>query len=489
MLMGEANTKNEENTGCIQWSTLRHTTKDVLLLQNFKSTPDSYIFHVTDLRTVWIDSALKEDVIQRAIEDQCVVDIAQAENRRVLIGRLSEALNSSSTPPPGTSIDIDTTGEKFTITVTLNESSTPLKWLFRLEPSKSDTQIRDIVFSTLGIIDLLYSDVLSLEKLLSQKDHHIKAMRDYINDCNMPPYRPPRNWTALNPYRAENRIEGHKTERDCNKRPFKTVFDYAIDACKGLWGDCNGARWIGSEEFKVVAMNNHALTIDTSASSHTISSLEPSYSQAKHRYSRHHEDDSDDSAYIIRRRRSRNRADNSSDENGTIVGRKQQTTAPSSFSDSDESVVIGRKQKIARPAVNSDSDSDDAQIIGRRKRKTAVTRNSLFDGPTCHKKQHSATSSSDDERLGTRNSKITGGDTISGDSRIERVRLQDLIWDALELTEQPSELDERSLSIIPTPGTSESSGYSKEAEQERRRKLEQQVAARRANRVPVRRRF
>ncbi|KAK9235928.1 XRCC4-like factor-domain-containing protein [Lipomyces kononenkoae] len=243
----------------IPWMPLRVSPSDqppVFLLSYFTTTTDSYSLTVTDLQSLWVDSANRNDISERAMQDKCVVDVSQSSNLSVLLGKLSDSLNQNELPE-GTKLDAMRCEENLRITLSLplSTNSMPLVWIFRLQSTPSPNFRRDIFLGTLGIIDALQSQISALQALASEKDYHIHAMQDVIQECHANLYAPRRYRASFGKFDAERWLQSWKNSKTATCNASEVYFRSARE-CSEWWGWCADGGWeITHRDFNDIQVN------------------------------------------------------------------------------------------------------------------------------------------------------------------------------------------------------------------------------------------
>ncbi|KAK9325361.1 hypothetical protein V1517DRAFT_314717 [Lipomyces orientalis] len=235
-----------ENPGKIRWVPLRVSPSDqppVILLGHFVSATDSYSFTVTDLKSLWVDSASREIIVERAMQDKCMVDVSQSSNLAVLLGKLSDSLTEYELPE-GTKFEAKRAGENLQVTVALqlSASSTPLVWIFRLQSTRSSAFFRDIFLGSLGIIDALQSQISALKAIASEKDYHISAMQEVLQEYHANVYAPRRYRASFEEFNAEKWIQSWKDDKTSICKASDMYFRGVME-CNQWWGWCSAGKW------------------------------------------------------------------------------------------------------------------------------------------------------------------------------------------------------------------------------------------------------
>ncbi|KAK9247418.1 hypothetical protein V1506DRAFT_531873 [Lipomyces tetrasporus] len=241
-----------ENPGKIRWVPLRVSPSDqppVILLGHFMSATDSYSFTVTDLKSLWVDSASREIIVERAMQDKCMVDVSQSSNLAVLLGKLSDSLTEYELPE-GTKFEAMRAGENLKVTVTfqLSASSRPLVWIFRLQSTPSSTFFRDIFLGSLGIIDAFQSQISALKAIASEKDYHISAMQEVLQEYHANLYAPRRYRASFEEFNPEKWIQSWKDDKTSTCKASDVYFRGVME-CSQWWGWCAAGKWVTDRDF------------------------------------------------------------------------------------------------------------------------------------------------------------------------------------------------------------------------------------------------
>ncbi|KAK9333801.1 XRCC4-like factor-domain-containing protein [Lipomyces starkeyi] len=516
-----------ENPGKIRWVPLRVSPSDqppVILLAHFTRTTDSYSFTVTDLQSHWFDSASRDDIIDRALQDRCIVDVSQSANLNVLLARLSDSLTGKELPE-GTKLEAMRFEENLRITISLqmSASSRPLVWIFRLQFAPSPKLSHNIFLGSLGIIDALQSQISALQAIASEKDYHISALQEVLQECHANLYAPRRYRDSFAQFNAETWIQSWKDSKTTTCKASEIYFR-GVSECSQWWGWCANGKWeITDGDFNDIQTddqwtsrksNNSALPgISSKRKHYTSSSSNESPVRSEHRKgqrSRH-------------RRREENEDDESSSGNENqiklVIGgrRRRRNDTDSDFRDKHvrtsrkNSGRTGPKQRLthgryedASDASNSASESESqspGMIIGGRSRQSQASSPPKSSRTVKEELLRSSPSSSEEEEIlsGVPSSApsahgVIGGGMIGGSrSRSSKratpiggnIDIRDTSPSPLPMHQSGSLQEKQETSVKPrSPSPPNDAG---DIASERRRMLDAQLQARK--RVPVRRRF
>ncbi|KAK9370431.1 XRCC4-like factor-domain-containing protein [Lipomyces kononenkoae] len=501
----------------IQWTPLRLSPTDrqpVFLLSYFTTATDSYSLTVTDLQSLWIDSASRNDIVDRAMEDGCIVDVSQSSNLSALLGKLSDSLNQNELPE-GTKLHAMRYGEnlRITLSISLSTNSMPLVWTFRLQSTPSPNFRRDILLGTLGIIDALQSQISTLQSLVSEKDYHISAMQDVIQECHANLYNPRRYRASFGKFNAEQWLQAWKDGKTGTCKASEVYFR-GVRGSKELWGWCADGTWeVTDRDFhdiqagdRLAQGNEHHRAGKRKGWASTSSDESP--------VGREH----DKGQRSSRRRRDEDEEDESSDGNehrirSSIGGRRTRrsdTDSDSADKHSPKMVTIGRRSRRTVPkqarkhhvnasdASSSGSESESqvsGMIIGGKRGQSKMSTPPKSSQRVAGEASLNRSPSSDDvPSSGSSTHGVIGGGIIGGNRSRSSRRATPIIRDTetKDISASPVPIPQEGppqRSPEPSIKTRESSPPRKKEDIaiEGRRMLDTHLQSRK--RMPVRRRF
>ncbi|KAK9351187.1 XRCC4-like factor-domain-containing protein [Lipomyces doorenjongii] len=512
-----------ENPGKIRWVPLCVSPSDqppVILLAHFTCTTDSYSFTVTDLQSLWVDSASKDDIIDRALQDRCIVDVSQSANLNVLLARLSDSLTGN-VLPEGTKLEAMRFAENLRITMSLqmSASSRPLVWIFRLQSAPSSHFCHDIFLGSLGIIDVLQSQISALQAIASEKDYHISALQEVLQECHANLYAPRRYRDSFAQFNAETWLQSWKDSKTTTCKASE-IYLRGVNGCSQWWGWCANGKWeITDGDFNDIQIddqgtsrksNNTALPgLGSKRKHYASSSSNESRVRSEHGKGQRSR----------RMRREENEDDESSSGNEnqikSVIGgrRKRRNDADSDSEDNQgkESGRTGPKQRLTREgyedaddASNSSSESESqssGMIIGGRYRQSQASPPPKLSQTVTGELLRRSPSSSDEEEILSRAPSsapsahgVIGGGMIGGSTSRSSKRATPIGRNSDKKDTSPSPLPmHQSGSLKEQQETSVKPRHSSppndagDIATERRRMPDAQLQARK--RVPVRRRF
>ncbi|KAK9376392.1 XRCC4-like factor-domain-containing protein [Lipomyces chichibuensis] len=511
-----------ENPGKIRWGPLRVSPRDqppTILLAHFTCTTDSYSFTVTDLQSFWVDSASRDDIIDRALQDRCIVDVSQSANLNVLLARLSDSLTGNELPE-GTKLEAMRFEENLRITISweMSASSMPLVWIFRLQSAPSTNFVRDIFLGSLGIIDALQSQISALQAIALEKDYHISALQEVLQECHANPYAPRRYRDSFAQFNAETWIQSWKDSKTTTCKASEIYFR-GVSESSQWWGWCANGKWEATDgDFNDIRtddqwkshMNNSALPgLSSNRKHYASSSNNESRVRSVHGKSRQREENEEDESsssnenqiklVIGGRRRRRNYTDSDSgDKRVATSGKNLGRTRPKQH-------LTHEDYEGANDASDSDSDSESesqspGMIIGGRSRQSEASsppKSQTVTGELLR----SSPSSSEEEKILSRGSSsapsahgVIGGGMIGGSRSRSSKRptpigrntdTKDTSPSPLPMHQSGSVQEQQKTSV--KPHLTSPPIDAGDIATERRRKLDAQLQGRK--RVPVRRRF
>ncbi|KAK9388391.1 XRCC4-like factor-domain-containing protein [Lipomyces mesembrius] len=512
-----------ENPGKIRWLPLRVSASDqppVILLSHFTCTTDSYSFTVTDLQSLWVDSASRDDIIDRALQDRCIVDVSQSANLNVLLARLSDSLTGNELPE-GTKLEAMRFEENLRITMSLqmSASSRPLVWIFHLQSAPSPNFCRDIFLGSLGIIDALQSQISALQAIASEKDYHISALQEVLQECHANLYAPRRCRDSFAQFNADTWIQSWKDSKTTTCKASE-IYLRGVNECSQWWGWCANGKWeITDGDFNDIQTddqwtsrksNNIAFPgLGSKRKHYASSSSNESRVRSEHckgQRSRHTREDDESSSgnenqiksVIGGRRRRRN--DTYSDSGDKHVA----TSAKNSGRTGPKQSLTHEGYEGADDASNSASESESQSpgimIIGGRSRQSQTSPPPKLSHTVTGELLRRSPSSSDEEILSRAPSSATsahgvlGGGMIGGSRSRSSKRSTPIGRNSDKKDTSPSPLpmhqsgslqEQQESSVKPRPTSPLNDAG--DIATERRRMLDAQLQARK--RVPVRRRF
>ena len=137
---------------------------------------DSYVFQVTDLNQLWIESLHRRDLMKRAFADDISIDPSESpEQLKLLFQHLTNALEGK----PDTSLEIEkasSDGMHFLATTKLPGNLPPLKWKLTPYTSNQASLADTLVLPALQSIVQFQNQTVSLMEQLREKDRVISKL-------------------------------------------------------------------------------------------------------------------------------------------------------------------------------------------------------------------------------------------------------------------------------------------------------------------------
>lgn len=187
------------------WQVLANVNK--LYLHKLRSESDSYQLFVTDLGgNVWQERLEKKQIITRAKQVNCVIDLSSTTNPesqfQLFYTKLHQALSVSD---QATKIELSIVQDKIVVHVSLPVPPIPdpLMWTFNLSPCQADQQSQvnlDLSLGLIGINSVLLQKINELTELLKRKDYHLNALIERVESASRPYNDPRRFKDAVAPF-------------------------------------------------------------------------------------------------------------------------------------------------------------------------------------------------------------------------------------------------------------------------------------------------
>jgi hypothetical protein len=178
-----------------------------LYLHKLRSESDSYQLFVTDLGgNVWQERLEKKQIITRAKQVNCVIDLSSTTNPesqfQLFYTKLHQALSVSD---QATKIELSIVQDKIVVHVRLPVPPIPdpLMWTFNLSPCQADQQSQvnlDLCLGLIGINSVLLQKINELTELLKRKDYHLNALIERVESASRPYNDPRRFKDAVAPF-------------------------------------------------------------------------------------------------------------------------------------------------------------------------------------------------------------------------------------------------------------------------------------------------
>ena len=172
-------------SGTLQGWQVLHLSNEIPptpLFFSYKRREDRLLVHLTDLISLWISEADREDLLEEALKQKPSIDPSESKSQYdTFCVRLGESLGTGLNSIQVGGSDVGVNVLHVSTKLKLPKPLKPLAWTFRLEQQQQTSFARQISISALEALLQEEEHQRSLFKVIKEKDHVISKLLDKID--------------------------------------------------------------------------------------------------------------------------------------------------------------------------------------------------------------------------------------------------------------------------------------------------------------------